>query len=281
MTDLPRFLPASAFTLDALAGIFTRSFEQYFYPGTTSAEILAQRIRVEQIDLRRSLVMLIGEEPAGQALLARRGDHVWCGGFGVLLSRRGRGLSHQLAAAMLEQARQTGARHFSLEVLTRNERAIKTYTRLGLRTRRDLQILEWRRPDGDLRAGSQGQPVEIAEPLRLLDRFAALHPVPAAWQRALPALLTRGGYRGLAIEEAGTTAAYVLYQVNADGIARIEDLGAERADLAAALLMELQRRSQRIVTINEPTDSPLTAAFLSAGFAEIDRQHEMWIELGA
>jgi GNAT superfamily N-acetyltransferase len=146
MTDQPRFLPASSFTLDALADIFTRSFEEYFYRGTTTAEILAQRVRVEQIDLRRSLVMLLGDEPAGQALIALRGDRAWCGGFGVMLSLRGRGLSHQLAAAMLEQARQSGARRFSLEALTRNERAIKTYTRVGLRTRRDLQILEWRKP---------------------------------------------------------------------------------------------------------------------------------------
>jgi GNAT superfamily N-acetyltransferase len=286
MTDHVRFCPASAFTLEALADIFTRSFEQYFYPGSTSAEILAQRVRVEQIDLYRSLVMLVDDQPGGQALLARRGDQVWCGGFGVMLPLRGRGLSHQLAAAMLEQARQTGARHFSLEVLTRNERAIKAYARLGLQIRRDLQILEWRRPEGqprienqEPRTASQAQAVEIEEPMRLLDRFAALHPVSAAWQRDLPALVTRGGYRGLAIEQASATTAYALYQLNADGVARIEDLGAERADLAGALLAALQARSQRILSINEPTDSPLTAAFLEVGFNEIDRQHEMWMDL--
>ena len=290
MTAQQRFVPASSFGLDALADIFTRSFEEYFYPGTTSAETMAQRVRVEQIDLHRSLVMLAGEQPAGLALLARRGDHAWCGGFGVMLPLRGRGLSHPLAAAMLDQARQSNARHFSLEVLTRNERAIKTYARLGLHTRRDLQILEWRRPEDEPRAENQAPGAagdrqsaaevhEVEAPARLLERFAALHPAPAAWQRDLPALLTRGGFRGLAIEEAGVTAAYVLYQVNAEGAARIDDLGALRAEQAVELLAALQARSQRIVTINEPADSPLTAAFLSAGFAEIDRQHEMWIDL--
>jgi RimJ/RimL family protein N-acetyltransferase len=279
MTEQIRFAPASAFTLDALADIFTRSFEQYFYPGTTSAEVLAQRVRVEQIDLYRSLVMLVDDQPAGQALLARRGDHVWCGGFGVMLPLRGRGLSHQLAAAMLEQARQTGARRFSLEVLTRNERAIRAYARLGLQIRRDLQILEWRRTEGEPSTQKGRSAIEVDKPMRLLDRFAELHPVSAAWQRDLLALLARGGYRGMAIEEAGAATAYALYQLNADGVSRIEDLGAERADLAAALLASLQNHSQRIVSINEPTDSPLTAAFLSTGFTEIDRQHEMWMEL--
>ena len=287
MADQLRFLPASSFTLDALAEIFTRSFEEYFYPGTTTAEILAQRIRVEQIDLYHSLVMLLGGEPAGQALLARRGDRAWCGGFGVMLSLRGRGLSHQLAAAMLEQARQAGARRFSLAVLTRNERAIKTYMRLGLRTQRDLQILVWK-PEGVSRTENQeprtencGQPavIEVDESARLLDRFAALHPAPAAWQRDLPALLARGGFRALALVEAGVPTAYVLYQAGADSGARIEDLGAIRADQAAAVLLALQVRSTRILTINEPTDSPLTAVYHSAGFNEIDRQHEMWMEL--
>jgi RimJ/RimL family protein N-acetyltransferase len=300
MTDQLHFVSASSFALAALADIFTRSFEEYFYPGTTTGEILAQRVRVEQIDLHRSLVMLLGDEPVGLALLARRGDRAWCGGFGVVLPLRGRGLSHQLAVAMLEQARQANARRFSLEVLTRNERAIKTYIRLGMRTRRDLQILEWRRSEDEPENKEQGTKnreaqhsremsmddgrrtidvVEVEEPARLLDRFAALHPAPAAWQRDLPSLLTRGGFRGLGIEEAGMTAAYAIYQANADGIARIEDLGAQRTDQAVALLAALQARSQRIVTVNEPTDSPLTTAFLSAGFTEIDRQHEMWMDL--
>src|ERR1051325_8788054 len=66
MTDQPRFLPASSFTLDALADIFTGSFAEYFYPGVTPVEVLARRVRSENLDLRHSLVMLLGDEPAGQ-----------------------------------------------------------------------------------------------------------------------------------------------------------------------------------------------------------------------
>src|SRR5690242_5016483 len=63
------FAPAAAYTLDALSDIFTRSFENYFYPGTTTAAILAARVRTEQIDLQHSLVMCVGDDPAGLALL--------------------------------------------------------------------------------------------------------------------------------------------------------------------------------------------------------------------
>jgi GNAT superfamily N-acetyltransferase len=311
MTDQPRFLPASSFALGALADIFTRSFENYFYPGATTVEALARRVRIENLDLQRSLVMLVGEEPVGQAMIGLRGEHAWCGGFGVMLPFRGRGLARPLAEAMLDQARQAGARTFSLEVLTRNERAIKTYAGIGLRTRRDLLILEWRNPEGqtaesqnkEQRTENNGEPrtaerratndeglarsvvattedavvVEMAA-ARLLDRFAPLHPVPAAWQRDLPALLVQGGLRGLAVPE-GDTAAYLLYQAGADGGARIADLGATQVAQAGVLLTALQAHFVRLITVNEPADSPLIAAFEAAGFVETDRQHEMWIEL--
>src|SRR5262245_39558349 len=72
------FAPAAAYTLDTLGDIFTRSFENYFYPGTTTAAILAARVRTEQIDLQRSLVMRVSDDLAGIVLLALRGDRAWC-----------------------------------------------------------------------------------------------------------------------------------------------------------------------------------------------------------
>jgi ribosomal protein S18 acetylase RimI-like enzyme len=285
MPAQPRFLPAAAFSLDALAEIFTQSFEGYFYQANTSAEQLAQRVRLEQIDLYRSLVMLADDIPAGHALIAMRGAQAWCGGFGVLSAFRGQGLARPLSAAMLDSARAAGARRFSLEVLTRNERAIRTYTGAGLQVRRDLRIFSWSRPDQEAAAGTSSanaggpQIDEVTEPLGLLEGFAALHPVPPAWQRDLPSLLARGSMRGLALREGGTIAAYLLFQQGADGGARIEDLGAGHAGQAAALLAALQARSKRIVSINEPDDSPLTAAFDASGFVESDRQHELWTDL--
>jgi hypothetical protein len=120
--------------------------------------------------------------------------------------------------------------------------------------------------------------VEVA-PVRLLERFAPLHPVPAAWQRDLPSLLVQGGLSGLALGAGDTTPAYALYQAGADGSARIADLGATDVARAGALLAALQARFTRLITVNEPGDSPLIAAFGSAGFVETDRQHELWMEL--
>ncbi|HRC77075.1 MAG TPA: hypothetical protein PLO33_15450, partial [Kouleothrix sp.] len=79
MTDTQQFVPASAFTLDALADLFTRAFEGYRYAMRVTASLLSDRIAGENIDLHRSLVVLLGGEPAGVALLGLRGAQAWCG----------------------------------------------------------------------------------------------------------------------------------------------------------------------------------------------------------
>ncbi len=303
MLETPAFLPASAFSLDALSDIFTRSFENYFYPGTTTAAVLAARMRTEQLDLHRSLVMRLSDEVAGIALLGLRGDRAWCGGFGVMLPFRGRGLAHELATAMLGQVRQAGARGCGLEVLTRNQRAIKTYARAGFHPLRDLQVLEWRRPQEPPEFGVQGEaqmtmgqadkklrqeednnlqsPIAQLHPATLLAHFAALHSAPAAWQRDLPALLVRGGMYGLALMEGERLRAYALLTPTPDSGARVEDLGADDVERAATLLSALQARYARLISVNEPADSALTPAFEAADFIEVDRQHELWVDLQA
>jgi GNAT superfamily N-acetyltransferase len=273
-----RFAPAGIFALDTLADLFTRSFADYFYPVNLSAENLAQQMRVESIDLWHSLVMLVDEQPVGIALLARRGERVWCGGFGITLPWRGRGLAQALAEAMIDQARQSGARTLTLEVLTRNERAVRLYTRAGLRITRDLLIVEWRRPKDVLPSKTDASLITTSAD-ELLEHFRLLHPVAAAWQRELATLILRGGLLGEALRMNKDTMAYVLYQKGSNGGLRLADLAAQDATQAELLLAALQSRSNHLVSVNEPTNSPLTTAFDAAGFVEIDRQHEMIIEL--
>lgn len=272
------FAPAASLSLEALADLFTRSFEQYFYPGTMTAADLAARVRVEQIDLWRSTVLRVAEEPAGLALLAVRPGEAWCGGFGIVLARRGQGLAQQLADAMVSGARVSGAPKLRLEVLARNERAVRVYRRAGFRTLRDLLVLEWRRPEGHAPAGTpvMGE----AEPRALLRHFDALHRQPAAWQRDLPALLARSGLRGYALGPAESPRAYALVQPAADGAARIADLAATDEGAARVVADGLQARYARLISVNEPEGSPQALALAAAGFAEVDRQHEMELSMG-
>jgi len=290
MSTQVTFASATAYSLDALGDIFTQSFEGYFYPGTTTAATLSARVRTEQIDLHRSLVLRVGDDVAGIVLLGLRGDRAWCGGFGVMLPFRGRGLAHTLATAMLEQARQAGARGCGLEVLTRNQRAIRTYMRAGFQPLRDLQVLEWRQPQAPVQDGIEREHkgtgrqtnrkslIADLDPTALLAHFAALHPAPAAWQRDLPALLVRGGMLGPALMRGDRPRAYGLLTPSPDGGARIEDIGAEDVEQAATLLATLQVRYARLISVNEPAESAITPAFAATGFIEVDRQHELWID---
>ncbi|NTV64450.1 MAG: GNAT family N-acetyltransferase [Oscillochloris sp.] len=270
------FSPAAALSLAALADLFTRSFEGYFYAGTTTADALAQRVRMEQIDLWFSLVMLADGEPIGVALLGRRGARAWCGGFGVVAAYRGMGLSHTLTSEMLARARAASAQRLSLEVLTRNERAIRTYQRAGLAITRRLLVLSWRPGDDD--DGHETPTLSEALPDQLLSHFAALHPAPAAWQRELAALLVGSGRRGLALPGPDGPLAYALISGDASNT-RIADLGARSADKALSLLRGLQAQARSLLSVNEPAESPLTAAFYHAGFVVADEQHEMELML--
>ncbi|HWQ13674.1 MAG TPA: GNAT family N-acetyltransferase [Roseiflexaceae bacterium] len=278
MTHVVDFVPAAAFSLEALADLFARSFAEYFYPANVTAADMAWRVRVENIDLWHSVVLVVGGEPAGLALLALRPGRAWCGGFGVTLPHRGRGLSHRLITALIERAREAQAPLLTLEVLSRNERAIATYTRAGLRITRDLLIVEWRRPEGEPAAPAPTGVVE-AEAATLLHHFHALHPVQAAWQRDLPSLLMRGPLAGFALGNPAAPAAYALVQPQAAGAARIVDLAAREAETAGQVLAALQARFTRLSSINEPSDAPHMPALAAAGFAEVDRQHDMEIVL--
>jgi GNAT superfamily N-acetyltransferase len=272
VSSVIEYAPAATLSLEALAELFTRSFEQYFYPATVSAADLSWRVRVEDIDLWRSLVLRVGGEDAGVALLSIRPGAAWCGGFGVTLPRRGRGLAHGLAAEMVAQALEAGVARLRLEVLTRNQRAYKTYERAGFRVTRDLLIVEWRR---------EGRPpfappeVRAADYRLLLRSFDALHPHEPAWQRDLPSLLTRGPLQGYALGDPEQPRAYALVQPLGEDIARVVDLAADDAEAAGEVLTALQARFVRVSSVNEPEGSPQALALLAAGFAEVDRQHEM------
>ena len=144
--------------------------------------------------------------------------------------------------------------------------------------RRDLLVLEWRRePDTTI---PEPDPTIIAVPCdQLLEHFAALHPLPAAWQRDLPGLLVRETMDSLAILEDDVPVAYVLFRMVENGMTHLADVGARDSAHIPPLLHAVQVRSEQILIFNEPADSPFIPAFLGAGFTETDRQHEMVIEL--
>jgi GNAT superfamily N-acetyltransferase len=276
MSQSHHFVRASSLTLDAYCDLFTRSFANYFYPISLTLESFATRLRVEQQDLYRSVVLMVDGAPAGQASMGLRGDRAWCGGFGIVPEYRGRGLAAPLFAEFVAQAREAGAKTLHLEALVRNVAALSVYTRAGMRHVRKTRLLEWKAGvAAKTGAPSFAQPADMAQ---IAACFHRLHPVAPTWSRDLPSVLVRKGLVQAHVEREGQIAAYVLYAAH-EGAARITDVGAENADQAAGLLTQLQSHYATITAIDMPADSPITAAFDHAGFREFDRQHELAMAL--
>ena len=68
-----------------------------------TTEGFAARVRNEQLDLYRSVALMMGDRPAGQATLALRGERAWCGGFGIVPEFRGQRLGPPLFAELVAQ----------------------------------------------------------------------------------------------------------------------------------------------------------------------------------
>jgi GNAT superfamily N-acetyltransferase len=272
--DGVRFVSAATVSLEAYAAAIYSSFEGYPVQITFSAPMLARRVRVEQHDLECSLLALDGDAPIGMAGLAIRGVRGWVSGFGVVPAWRRRGLGRRLMSALLERARASGLRQLSLEVLSENTAARRLYEGAGMRVMRDLLILD--RPADYATRGGAPKEAPAGE---LLGHFWHLHPEPPAWQRGLSSLLA-ADLRGFYVGDRRRPRAYALAGYSrADGNNYLSDLAAAGAADAEEMCAALDGLSGTMRVVNEPARGPFAAPLLAHGFAEVMRQHEMWMEL--
>ena len=275
-----RFLPGSRFDLDFLAELYTQTFADYFFPCVVTTEELADYVRIEHLDLDCCPVMLVEDTPVGFATVGIRGQESYCKGFGVIVSFRGKGLSHILCNEMVRLAQEAGARRMSLGVIKDNTRAVRTYQKAGFEVARELISLEWQ-ADGDESgpfAGSVTGDIIEASVGDLLPHFEDLHAVQPIWNRDLLSLQEIGDAQALAVLSGESPEAYVLFQVGS-GPAEIIDLGARGQGRPSRslerILSKLQGDHLGLVCHNEPADNPLLASLLANGFRETVRRYEL------
>lgn len=276
MTRPLTIISASTVTLEQFAEAHDRAFANYFFPFSANAEMFARRVRVEQIDLYRSLLAYDGDELFGAATLAVRGEVGRLASLGLAEQQRGRGRSHELMDAVIEQARSCGLKTLKLEVLTHNIAAIRLYQRAGLSIVRNLLLLE--RAAKTVDADHTGI-LKAAAAAGLLRHFVRLHQAPPTWSRDLPSLLVMENLRGLYLGDEAMPDAYVLFDVRADGGMIIKDLAAADVASAAVLCANLCRSRRQLIAFNEPEESVFITPLKERGFVEIGRQHEMACEL--
>lgn len=129
---------ASNFPLPDLARLLNQGFEGYFVPIQIDTVAFLTMLRKDGIDLAASRVLIAEDQPCGIALIARRGWTSRLAAMGIVKESRGKGTGSWFMGQLVEEALQRGDREMSLEVIEKNEAAVKLYRKSGFQTVRRL-----------------------------------------------------------------------------------------------------------------------------------------------
>src|SRR5437868_6381066 len=117
--------------IEASAGLLDAGFADYLVPVRMTPASLAMMARVDGVDLDASRVVLNDGEPAGVALIARRGWTSRLAAMSVVPAARGRGLGAAVMRQLFADAQARGERAMELEVIEQNVPAVELYRKLG------------------------------------------------------------------------------------------------------------------------------------------------------
>jgi GNAT superfamily N-acetyltransferase len=123
--------PALEFSIPVLADLLTRSFEEYFVPIQINDAALSTMVRRDSVDLSASRVLLKEGEPAGIALMARRGWVSRLAAMGLVKDARNSGSGTWVMSELLTEARARGDHEMCLEVIEQNEAGVRLYRKSG------------------------------------------------------------------------------------------------------------------------------------------------------
>ncbi len=165
------------FPLSTLCDIINRAFKGYVAGDIHfTPPILAGFLASSGIHLSRSLVALQDGEPAGIAMLARRGWTVRIALMGVVPDFQNQGVGRWLLGQIADEAKTNGDRTVVLEVIEQNPRAVHLYESCGYRSIRRLMGF-------DYKPSEQAQPHDQVKPFEPIDITEAARHI-MAWESA-------------------------------------------------------------------------------------------------
>ena len=130
--------PAADFPLPDLTQLLNLSFENYLVPITFKLPQFLTMLREDSVDLSASRVLLADEQPAGIALIARRGWTSRLAAMGLIQGQRGQGAGSWFMEQLIQEAHGRNDRDMFLEVIEQNEYAVRLYQKCGFQTVRRL-----------------------------------------------------------------------------------------------------------------------------------------------
>lgn len=262
--------------LAQIVDTFNQSFTGYFVPIQMSEDLLAEKIRVEDIDLGSSMGVFDRGKLVGFILIGlREWKGQLCGynaGTGVIPEYRGQKLPGQMYELLKAALKPRGLAKMQLEVISKNTPAIRSYRRSGMQISRLLDCYQGKiphlrnRPD-DVIITKVDMPEDA-----VLQAFREVEP---AWQDMYESVLKRDS-SCLAVLKKEEIVGYALYHRN-----RVSQL-AVRADqrrrgLATLLLYTIQEEAQApLKLMNIDTRAASVKGFLDySGLNSFIRQYEM------
>jgi ribosomal protein S18 acetylase RimI-like enzyme len=126
-----RYLAVDTFGLEPTAALANRGFSDYFVPVSLTAASILAMVRQDSVDPTASRVVLLDDQPAGVAFIARRGWTSRLAAMAVVPEARRRGVGEGCVRHLLAEARARGERAMTLEVIEQNDGAARLYTRCG------------------------------------------------------------------------------------------------------------------------------------------------------
>lgn len=266
---------------------FIDAFSDYLVKFELTERQFQNHITLNAVDLNRSAGCSVGGDLIGISL---NGFGEWEGkrtvydaGTAVLPEFRRRGASRAMFDWMMPYFAGEGYEQFLLEVITRNEPAVKLYEQLGFKRTRELLLLE----TSELKDAERPLPEGIE--IREIHRhetipFASFWEGRPSWQNSLEAV-----ERSLQMKRvfgAFASAECIGYIVFSAGVGRLAQLAVHRdhrrKGIASHLLAEMQKDSaeEKLQVIN--LDESMTESvvfFQNRGFRTALGQYEMVREL--
>lgn len=118
-------------TVNQVSDILNLSFEDYMVPLKFSPELVASMLRTQGVDLLESRLLLADGEPAGAAMIARRGTISRVASLGVYKKFRRAGGARYMMETVIEEARARKDTIYELEAVEGNDNATTLYSSLG------------------------------------------------------------------------------------------------------------------------------------------------------
>jgi ribosomal protein S18 acetylase RimI-like enzyme len=262
----------------AIVHTFNEAFSDYIVPLQMTEENLLAKIRSEHIALSRSAGAFDDGRLIGFILMATGEIYgratLYNGGTGVVPEYRGRRITEQLYAFIRSHIEKDEQQHL-LEVITSNEKAVRVYSRIGLRQRRIFNCFK----GNCIATPSAGLILKKAIVFPMFDP-ADFWDFEPSWQNSIAAI-TRAltDHTIFIITNGGRLLGYIVF---AAATGRLKQLAVRkdqrRQGIGTTLLAAMNKalRGKEITAINvDSSDEGITAFFQANGLKPFIQQYEM------